>query len=148
MRLRDLGLLVLSLLIVGWGMPATARADDVQQSHYSVALTKPPATGTSDVTGGGAGATIDGNDGDTVTGNDNSGSSSTSPATNTNGGQGATVSPTNGKVTRASQVSHHVLAGRLPQTSEVWFGFSTLAGIILLLLAWIGILLKRRKQQN
>ncbi|WP_125582618.1 LPXTG cell wall anchor domain-containing protein [Levilactobacillus cerevisiae] len=137
MRLRDLGLLVLSLLIVGWGLPTTARADDVQQSHYSVVLTKPTSSSTN----------LNGGDGDGITGDkvNNSSSSKTSPSptTNTNGGQGATVSPTNSQGTSAKGIT-----GRLPQTSEAWFGFGTMAGIIMLLLVWIGILLKRRKQQN
>lgn len=147
MRLRDLGLLVLSLLIVGWGLPTTARADDVQQSHYSVTLTK-PKSGTS-LTGG-DGALIDGNTGDAVSGktNNNHATSTAPNATGTSGGQGATVSPVDSQKQTTSATQHNGVTGRLPQTSEEWFGAGTMAGIILLLLVWIGILLKRRKQQN
>lgn len=154
MRLRDLGMLVLSLLIVSWGIPATARADDVQQSHYSVMLTKPKSDVNTNLNGG-DGALIDGDDGDTVNGrpNGNSHSSATTSPNNTNantnGGQGATVSPVNSQAAkRSSKESPNSLTGRLPQTSEEWFGFGTMAGVILLLLVWIGILVKRRKQQN
>lgn len=136
MRLRNIGLLVLSLLIVSWGIPATARADDVQQSKYSVTLTK-PAT----ISHGGGGAIVNPGGGTASS----SSSSTTSPTgAGTNGGQGATVSPTKGKATQVSSQ----LTGRLPQTSEEWFGFGTMAGIIMLLLVWIGILLKKRKQEN
>ncbi|MFC6290400.1 LPXTG cell wall anchor domain-containing protein [Levilactobacillus angrenensis] len=151
MRLRDLGLLVLSLLIVGWGIPATARADDVQQSQYSVTLTK-PKTSSSPAIDGGGGALIDGDDGDTVSGNPVNGNSHSAGATSptgTNGGQGATVSPTSGSRNgQAALVATRSTTGRLPQTSEAWFGLSTMAGVIILLLVWIGILFKRRKQQN
>lgn len=150
MRLRDLGLLVLSLLIVGWGLPTTARADDVQQSHYSVTLTK-PATSTSPITNNGAGALITGDDGDQVSGqkgNGNRHSAGTTSPTETNGGQGATVSSTNSRNGQAALVASHSTTGRLPQTSETWFGLGTMAGVILLLLVWIGILFKKRKQQN
>ncbi|AYM03906.1 LPXTG cell wall anchor domain-containing protein [Levilactobacillus yiduensis] len=151
MRLRDIGLLVLSLLIVGWGIPTAARADDVQQSQYSVTLTK-PKTSPSPVINGGGGALIDGEDGDTVNGNPVNGhthsAGATSP-TGANGGQGATVSPAHSKQSgQAALVATRSTTGRLPQTSETWFGLGTMTGVIMLLLVWIGILFKRRKQQN
>ncbi len=146
MRFQKLGLLILSLLTVGWGIPTTARAadqssGDVQQSHYSVTLT-PPTTPTITTP---SGSVSGGHDGDLVSGggadDGNPGTTSKPVNTSASGGQGATASPATG-----SSPTNQTSKGRLPQTSEAWFGLGTMAGIILLLTVWIGFLTSRRKK--
>lgn len=142
MQLGKRMLLILGLLIVGWGAPTTAHAasqsaGDAQQGHYSVTLT-PTANSGSD------GNLVGGGDGDLVSpGGDSNGSNNHQKPTTTatSGGDGDTV---NGQSTQ----HHSGLTGRLPQTSETWFGIGTMTGIILLLLIWIAILTRRRKAHN
>ncbi|MFC6261360.1 LPXTG cell wall anchor domain-containing protein [Levilactobacillus fujinensis] len=134
MRFRKIGLLILSLLIVGWGFPMAVRAD-VQQSTYTVELT-PPKSSTS-------GTLESGNDGDLV--NEGSNSGTTIPTNVSNSGSGATVSQSADKGTPATSQG---LTGRLPQTSEERAGLGAMAGIILMLFVWIGILIGRRKDKD
>ncbi|KRN01530.1 hypothetical protein FD13_GL000993 [Levilactobacillus senmaizukei DSM 21775 = NBRC 103853] len=142
MQLGKKMLLILGLLIVGWGTPMTAHAasqstGDAQKSQYSVTLTPNASSGSDgDLVGGG--------DGDSVLPDDDSNGSnnhSKPTTTATSGGDGDTVA--------GQPTQHHFgLAGRLPQTSETWFGIGTMTGIILLLLIWIAILTRRRKAHN
>lgn len=136
MRFRKIGLLILSLLIVSWGFPMAVRAD-VQQSTYSVELTPPKSSSNS-------GILTSGNDGDLV--NEGANSGTTTPTNVSNSGSGATVSQSADKGTPAA--SNHGLTGRLPQTSEERAGLGAMAGIILMLCVWIGLLIGRRKDKD
>ncbi|WP_203641994.1 LPXTG cell wall anchor domain-containing protein [Levilactobacillus andaensis] len=135
MRFRKIGLLILSLLIVSWGFPMAVRAD-VQQSTYSVELTPPKSSSNS-------GILTSGNDGDLV--NEGSNSGTTTPTNVSNSGSGATVSQSADKGTPATSQG---LTGRLPQTSEERAGLGAMAGIILMLCVWIGLLIGRRKDKD
>lgn len=126
MQLRKTGLLVLSLLIIGWVFPTAAQAStqtgDVQQSTYSVTLTPPSSGG----------------DGDLIT--------SPSHSHNNSGGAGATVTQTANGSSQPVSTSHG-LTGRLPQTSETGLGLGVMTGIILMLLVWIGFLKTRKNKK-
>lgn len=126
-QFRKMRLLVLSLLIIGWVFPTAARAStqtgDVQQSNYSVTLTPPSSGG----------------EGDLIT--------TPGLSHNNSGGAGATVTQTaDGSSQPVS--TNHGLTGLLPQTSEITLGLGVMAGIILMLLVWIGFIKTRMKKQN
>ncbi|WP_162259323.1 LPXTG cell wall anchor domain-containing protein [Levilactobacillus paucivorans] len=66
---------------------------------------------------------------------------------NNSGGAGATVTQTaDGSSQPVS--TNHGLTGLLPQTSETTLGLGVMAGIILMLLVWIGFIKTRMKKQN
>ncbi|MCT3573256.1 hypothetical protein [Levilactobacillus brevis] len=139
MRFKKIWLLLLGLLIVAGGGQSVVALADVQQSTYQVELT-PSKDASSAIAGG---------DGDSVTGD--SGDHGGSPATKSPSGN--RVTPTAAQGQDGDQVPgtpmRSGLSGRLPQLSEgQWYGFGSMAGIIVLLLIWIGMLLKRRKQEN
>jgi len=138
MRFKKIWLLLLGLLIVAGGGQSVVALADVQQSTYQVELT--PSKDTSGALAGGDGDFAVGD-----SGNHSGSSIAKSPS-------GSRVSPTAAQGQDGDQVSgtpsRSGLSGRLPQLSEgQWYGFGSMAGIIILLLIWIGMLLKRRKQE-
>jgi len=132
MLLRYIGLLLLTLGLLGGGISTSAMAaTDVQPSQYEVVLT-PSASSSSDVSTG------EGGDGDLVSGGDGD---MVNP-----GNQGATG---NGSVTSGHQnaTATKPISGRLPQLSEQqWVGFGAMLGIIMLLLLGIWNLSRKNRR--
>lgn len=127
MRFRKLSLLLLSVLLGGWGLSTPVyAASDLQQSQYEVTLT-PPKTSLAPLLTGGDGALA---------------TTPTHP-TSTAGGAGSTAAPvasshTTNTTATSSEAPSQALTGRLPQLSEQqWTGLGLLSIILgLMFLAW------------
>lgn len=130
MRFAKILVMSLSLFTVGWGQLTPAHAaSDQQTSRYSVYLTPPTASGSSNAT------VINGSANDQITG-----SSAKTPSTATTARGTSSVTVLGQQPTKSSWL------GRLPQTSEQTWGGLTLLGIILLLLFWVWKLSRRDRR--
>lgn len=127
MRFAKILVMSLSLFTVSWGQltPAHAASDN-QTSRYSVYLTPPTASGSSNAT------VTNGSANDQITG------SSAKTPTSTTAARGTGAATVLGQQSAGTS-----WLGRLPQTSEQTWGGLTLLGIILLLLFWVWKLSRR-----